>query len=362
MPDQLIIELPGDNNQYVVLETDVLIDFGNGQGPKCGVVRIKDGSLEITGPGRARLRAAVQDPGGLIPAALELKGASGAELAVLRAHDSPVPDSAPLLLQGQPALIRMSDDKGHGHVELDGLRGDLRLGGVAARGDAMLFALGQDPAVTSRATVRLAGGDAATGGSMSLKTGAGDERIALEAHGARIWIGGNGDDGDICVFAAGETQTRDAGRATIHLNGSAGDIILRNADCAEEFDTSTPAAEPGTVMVIADDESLAPCSRAYDRRVAGVVSGAGDFRPAIVLDRRQQCEPRLPIALVGKVYCRVDADVDAIEIGDLLTSSARPGHAMKASDPTRTPGAVIGKALRPLAAGCGMIPILVALQ
>ena len=35
---------------------------------------------------------------------------------------------------------------------------------------------------------------------------------------------------------------------------------------------------------------------------------------------------------------------------------------MKAADPARAFGAVIGKALRPLAAGRGLIPILVVLQ
>ena len=47
---------------------------------------------------------------------------------------------------------------------------------------------------------------------------------------------------------------------------------------------------------------------------------------------------------------------------DLLTTSASPGHAMKASEPLRAFGAVIGKALRPLAEGQGLIPILIALQ
>jgi len=37
-------------------------------------------------------------------------------------------------------------------------------------------------------------------------------------------------------------------------------------------------------------------------------------------------------------------------------------HAMKARDPARAFGAVLGKALRPLQAGTGLIPILVALQ
>jgi hypothetical protein len=58
----------------------------------------------------------------------------------------------------------------------------------------------------------------------------------------------------------------------------------------------------------------------------------------------------------------VDAQYSAIAVGDLLTTSATPGHAMKAIDPLKAFGSVIGKALCPLNAGQGMIPILIALQ
>jgi hypothetical protein len=70
----------------------------------------------------------------------------------------------------------------------------------------------------------------------------------------------------------------------------------------------------------------------------------------------------MPIALMGKVYCKVDASYGAIEVGDLLTTSSTPGHAMKANDPMKAFGSVIGKALRPLDSGEGLIPILIALQ
>jgi hypothetical protein len=70
----------------------------------------------------------------------------------------------------------------------------------------------------------------------------------------------------------------------------------------------------------------------------------------------------MPLALVGKVYCKVDADPAPIGVGDLLTTSARAGFGMKATDSAQAFGAVIGKALKPLRAGQGMIPILVALQ
>jgi hypothetical protein len=142
-----------------------------------------------------------------------------------------------------------------------------------------------------------------------------------------------------------------------------GDIFLPGADCAEHFEMRFPAAvEPGMVMVIDDAGALEPCQQAYDRRAAGVISGAGDLRPGIILDRQADQTGRRPLALIGKVNCLVDATEGAIEVGDLLTTSPRTGHAMKAGDRDRAFGAVIGKALRPLEAGQGLIPILVALQ
>lgn len=142
-----------------------------------------------------------------------------------------------------------------------------------------------------------------------------------------------------------------------------GDIHLVNADCAEDFDIADlEIIEPGTVMVIDLDGALKASSCAYDKRVAGVVSGAGLYKPALILDKQESLKSRLPIALMGKVYCKVDATFGAIEVGDLLTTSPEPGHAMKVSDHSKAFGAVIGKALAPLTTGQHMIPILVALQ
>ena len=141
-----------------------------------------------------------------------------------------------------------------------------------------------------------------------------------------------------------------------------GDIILTNADCAEDFDISdTEPIEPGTVMVLGEDGKLEQSRMAYDKRVAGVISGAGDYKPGIILDKKQQ-DGRKPVALLGKVFCKVDAQYSAIEVGDLLTTAPTPGHAMKADDPLKAFGTVIGKALRPLSEGKGLIPILIALQ
>jgi hypothetical protein len=204
-------------------------------------------------------------------------------------------------------------------------------------------------------------------GSLLLRGLSGEEHIVMEARphdhsGSILWIGGNGRAGDIVVLPASATS-RDASQAAIQLNGSTGDIILQNADCAEEFAVEgTDDVEPGTVMIIDDSGSLRPSTEAYDRRVAGVVSGAGGARPAIVLDKRPGQSARSPVALVGKVFCKVDAQHFPISVGDLLTTSSTRGHAMKASDPLKAFGAVLGKAMAPLSESTGLIPVLVALQ
>jgi hypothetical protein len=141
-------------------------------------------------------------------------------------------------------------------------------------------------------------------------------------------------------------------------------LMNGNADIAEDFDLEDdPAnAEPGTVLVIHPSGKLSACTEPYDTRVAGVVSGAGDLRPAIVLQRLQHLPDRSPLALVGKALCKVDAGFGGITAGDLLTTSATPGHAMKVADCTKALGAILGKALHPLDAGRGLVPVLVSLR
>jgi hypothetical protein len=142
-----------------------------------------------------------------------------------------------------------------------------------------------------------------------------------------------------------------------------GDVLLTGADCAEQFDVAAlERLEPGTVVVIDEGGALRESNEAYDTRVAGVVSGAGDYRHGVLLDNRPSENNRTPVALVGKVYCKVDANFSAIRTGDLLTTSATPGHAMKALERSKALGAILGKALGSLEAGRGLIPILVALQ
>jgi hypothetical protein len=178
------------------------------------------------------------------------------------------------------------------------------------------------------------------------ETGVADFRVFI-ATGGNVGIGTN----------APATKLHVAGDVTV-----TGDVLLAGADCAEHFDLTGPSPEAGTVMVIAEDGAVRESRDAYDKKVAGVVSGAGEFRHGLVLDSRQGEEGRIPLALVGKVYCKVDAQYSPIEVGDLLTTSPTPGHAMKAVDPARAFGCVIGKALRRFGHGQGTVPILVSLQ
>jgi hypothetical protein len=157
-----------------------------------------------------------------------------------------------------------------------------------------------------------------------------------------------------------------APRATLDVAGDirvSGDVLLANADCAEDFSTAESSTiEPGTVVVLDDAAMLRESFQGYDVRVAGVVSGAGAFRPAIRLNHDGQTNGRVPVALLGRVMCKADAAAAPISVGDLLTTADRPGHAMRATDPSRALGAILGKAMAPLTQGQGLIPVLVALH
>jgi hypothetical protein len=103
-----------------------------------------------------------------------------------------------------------------------------------------------------------------------------------------------------------------------------GDIFIANGDLAEEFDLVHAHIVAGMVVVLDETGGVAACCQEYDTRAAGVVSGAGLYRPGLVLDRRFTQRRRLPVAMVGKVYCLVDAGPVPVRAGDLLTTAARP--------------------------------------
>jgi hypothetical protein len=270
---------------------------------------------------------------------------------------------------GRIGQIGIDDANGKNTIQIGGSQGAGRIGvgGNNARGQVAIFDENTNFTINlggREGAARIGLGGNGSDGVIDVFDAASHWNIRIGGTPGlgRIGLGGNGSAGVIDVFDANTHQT-------IKLDGKTGDvevtgdIRLLNADCAEDFDIcATEQMDPGTVMVLGAEGQLEQSHKAYDKRVAGVVSGAGDYKPGIILDKKQSSNIRQPIALLGKVYCKVDAGHGAIEIGDLLTTSPTPGHAMKAEDPLKAFGTVIGKALRPLQEGQGLIPILIALQ
>jgi hypothetical protein len=140
--------------------------------------------------------------------------------------------------------------------------------------------------------------------------------------------------------------------------------IRGGSDLAEPFPIREESLEKGSVVVIDKEHpgQVAQSTRAYDTRVAGIVSGANGINPGIALKQEGVLDRGQNVALTGRVYVQADASYGAIEPGDLLTTSDTPGHAMKVSDHARAQGAILGKAMSALAEGKGMVFVLVTLQ
>jgi hypothetical protein len=160
------------------------------------------------------------------------------------------------------------------------------------------------------------------------------------------------------IFGQGSPAGRFQGNVVVDGNVElTGDLLLAGADYAEALTAVDATLAAGTVVVVGEDGRVRPCAREYDDAVAGIVSGANGERPAIVLDRHAG---GVAVALAGKVWCLADASAAPIVPGNLLTTSATDGHARRVSDRLRAVGAVIGKALTPLAAGRGLVRVLVS--
>ncbi|MGE5112810.1 MAG: hypothetical protein ACM3JB_18250, partial [Acidobacteriaceae bacterium] len=119
---------------------------------------------------------------------------------------------------------------------------------------------------------------------------------------------------------------------------------------------------PGDLLVVDPDSDrrFTTSTEPYSTRVAGVFS----TKPGVLgsthpLESNQE---EIPLAMVGIVPCRVSAENGPIRRGDLLVSSATPGHAMRGTDRSRMTGAIVGKALQNLEVGTGVIEIMVSLQ
>jgi hypothetical protein len=139
-----------------------------------------------------------------------------------------------------------------------------------------------------------------------------------------------------------------------------GSYMTGGADMAELL-PAVAGLEPGDVLAIGLDGDLVRSSAPYQTAVAGVystkpgiVGGAGGAEGSLA-------EGQAPLAILGVVPTKVSAENGAIAPGDLLTTSATHGHAMRAGS-TAPMGTILGKALEPLAQGTGVIRVLVTLH
>jgi len=106
------------------------------------------------------------------------------------------------------------------------------------------------------------------------------------------------------------------------------------ADLAEYYE-GDQEYEMGTVLVFGGEKEVTTTTEMNDTRSAGVVTA----NPAYVMNKDQK-GIKVCIALAGRVPCKV---VGRVRKGDMLTTSATAGYAVKANTPTL--GAIIGKAL-----------------
>ena len=139
--------------------------------------------------------------------------------------------------------------------------------------------------------------------------------------------------------------------------------ITNGSDLAEQFQVAD-GIKPGMVVAINPRQTgrLSIARGAYNRRVAGIISGANNLAAGMVLPDLPGGKKTMPVALTGRVWVYCVAVRNSIKPGDLLTTSNTPGYAMKAANYRRAQGAVIGKAMTSLKKGRGMVLVLVTLQ
>jgi hypothetical protein len=194
-------------------------------------------------------------------------------------------------------------------------------------------------------SIELLASEGADGGQIAIYNSSGEDRIILDAE-----HGGVGARSRIIVDV-------------LEITGG--------SDLAEPFaiashQENAEHVRAGMVVVIDPDQAgqLKVATEAYDCKVAGVISGANGLQPGMIMkaEGAKHADGDHPVALTGRVWCWFDASYGAIEPGDLLTTSATPGHAMRVGDYANAQGAIVGKAMTPLADETGLVLVLVSLQ
>jgi len=224
--------------------------------------------------------------------------------------------------------------------------------------------------ITSHGNVGI--GTTAPSKELEVHSLSGDAQIGVQSGdaGGVLWTMQSSQVNNIALNGAFQIIDRSANVTGLTIYPSDHRVAVRvleidgGSDVAEPFHISTEEAPKGSVVIIDEENAgqLKLSDRAYDNRVAGIVSGANGIHPGLTLSQQGALDSGQNVALSGRVYVLADATSSPIKPGDLLTSSDTPGHCMKVTDRLRAQGAVIGKAMSSLKEGRGMVLVLVTLE
>ena len=215
----------------------------------------------------------------------------------------------------------------------------------ASSGGSIYLVTGTGTINTSRVTTSggTSPGTAGAGGA------GGDGRIRIEYTGSLS--------GTASPTASTATSVSSYGQAAVNT-GIYGSLYLgstntSSADLAEYYVSGDDTIEAGDVVAISNTKVLddggkevtnqgvmRKADKPYDSKLLGIIS----TNPGVILgsiDGDTGKKDKRMLALSGRVPVKIDPNSPPIEIGDFLTSSDKPGMAMKATKA----GYTIGKAL-----------------
>ena len=167
-----------------------------------------------------------------------------------------------------------------------------------------------------------------------------------------VFTGGGADFAEMVKVSRGERSVE------------AGDVMVIDPQSRRSYAKSTEARSTLVAGVFSTSPGFLGSEHDWDQLAieTGMVPrvAPGEEAPAVKPMEVGRRIDEIPMAVVGIVPCKVSAENGPIRAGDLLVTSATPGHAMRDDAPRA--GTIVGKALEPLSSGTGVVSVQVTLQ